>query len=83
MSSYPNMSYCMCENTVLAMNQIVTAMNEQGPDFLREMGREERRAFQELFNLCEDFMSLSEEITEQVENEGDDFPLSMEYDEGE
>ena len=83
MSSYPNMSYCMCENTVLAMNQIVTAMNEQGPDFLREMGREERQAFQALFNMCEDFMSLSEEITEQAESEGDEFPLSMEYDEGE
>jgi hypothetical protein len=65
------------------MNQIVTAMNEQGPDFLREMGREERQAFQELFNMCEDFISLSEEITEQAENEGDEFPLSMEYDEGE
>jgi len=33
--------------------------------------------------MCEDFLSLSEEITEQAENEGDDFPLSMEYDEGE
>ena len=83
MSDYPNMSYCMCSNTLLAMNQIVNEMNEQGPQFLNDMGREEKRAFQELFNMCEDFMSLSEEITEQAENEGDDFPLSMEYDEGE
>jgi len=73
----------MCSNTLLAMNQIVNEMNEQGPQFLNDMGREEKRAFQELFNMCEDFMSLSEEITEQAENEGDDFPLSMEYDEGE
>lgn len=83
MSNYPNMSYCMCENTVLAMNQIVTAMNEQGPDFLREMGREERQSFQALFNQCEDFMALSEELQSEAENQGDEFPLSMEYDEGE
>jgi hypothetical protein len=73
----------MCENTLLAMNQIVNEMNEQGPQFLNDMGREEKRAFQALFNMCEDFISLSEEITEQAENEGDEFPLSMEYDEGE
>jgi len=69
MSDYPNMSYCMCSNTLLAMNQIVNEMNEQGPQFLNDMGREEKRAFQALFNMCEDFMSLSEEITEQSENE--------------
>ena len=69
MSSYPNMSYCMCENTLAAMNQIVNAMNEEGPMFLREMNRDERRAFQELFNVCEDFMSLSEELQEELEAE--------------
>ena len=69
MSSYPNMSYCMCENTLLAMNQIVTAMNEDGPQFLTEMSREERRAFQSLFNMCEDFMQLSEELQDEVERE--------------
>jgi hypothetical protein len=69
MSSYPNMSYCMCENTLLAMNQIVTAMNEDGPQFLTEMSREERRAFQALFNMCEDFMQLSEELQDEVERE--------------
>jgi len=59
---YPNMSYCMCENTLLAMRQIVTAMTEEGPMFLHDMNREERRAFHELFNTCEDFMSMSEEL---------------------
>jgi hypothetical protein len=73
----------MCENTLLAMNQIVTAMDEQGPQFLNSMSRKERRAFQELFNMCEDFMSLSFTLVEAKENEGDDFPQSMEYDEGE
>jgi len=69
MSSYPNMSYCMNENTLLAMRQIVNAMNEEGPQFLREMSRTERRAFEELFSTCEDFMSLSEELQEEFEQE--------------
>ena len=69
MSSYPNMSYCMNENTLLALRQIVTAMNEEGPMFLREMSRTERRAFEELFSTCEDFMSLSEELQEEYEQE--------------
>jgi hypothetical protein len=69
MSSYPNMSYCMNENTLAAMNQIVTAMNEEGPAFLTEMSRSERRAFQELFSVCEDFMTLSEELQEEFERE--------------
>ncbi len=68
MSNYPNMSYCMCENTLLAMRQIVTAMQEEGPAFLLEMSRDERRAFQELFNTCEDFMNLSEELQDEVEH---------------
>jgi hypothetical protein len=73
----------MCSNTLAAMNQLVTAMQEQGPMFLNDMSREERRAFNELFNQCEDFMNLSEALVEAEENEGDDFPQSMEYDEGE
>jgi hypothetical protein len=69
MSNYPNMSYCMCENTLLAMKQIVEAMQSEGPMFLREMSRDEKRAFQELFSTCEDFMSLSEELQEEFERE--------------
>jgi hypothetical protein len=69
MSNYPNMSYCMNENTLLALRQVVEAMNEEGPQFLREMSREERRAFEQLFSTCEDFMSLSEELQEEFERE--------------
>jgi hypothetical protein len=69
MSNYPNMSYCMNGNTLLALRQVVEAMNEEGPQFLREMSREERRAFEELFSMCEDFMSLSEELQEEYERE--------------
>ena len=67
MSNYPNMSYCMCENTLLAMKQIVDAMNDEGPMFLHDMNREEKRAFQALFNMCEDFMNLSEELQDEYE----------------
>jgi N6-adenosine-specific RNA methylase IME4 len=63
------MSYCMNGNTLLALRQVVEAMNEEGPQFLREMSREERRAFEELFSMCEDFMSLSEELQEEFERE--------------
>ncbi len=72
MSNYPNMSYCMCENTLLAMRQIIDAMQEEGPQFLREMSRDERRAFGELFNACEDFMNLSEELQDELEQEEHD-----------
>ncbi len=69
MSNYPNMSYCMCENTLLAMKQIVEAMDNEGPMFLRELNRDERRAFEQLFNVCEDFMQLSEELQAELERE--------------
>ena len=69
MSNYPNMSYCMNENTLMALRQVVDAMNEEGPQFLREMSRDERRAFEALFNMCEDFMSLSEELQSEFERE--------------
>lgn len=67
MRDYPNMSYCMCENTVLALRQITDAMREEGPQFLQALSRQERRAFQELFNACEDFMNLSEELQDTVD----------------
>lgn len=67
MRDYPNMSYCMCENTVLALRQITDAMREEGPQFLQSLSRQERRAFQELFNACEDFMNLSEELQDTVD----------------
>lgn len=62
MSNYPNMSYCMNENTLLALRQVLDAMREEGADFLRELSSDERRAFGELFNACEDFLTLSEEM---------------------
>jgi hypothetical protein len=59
----------MCNNTLLALKQVVEAMNDEGPMFLREMSRDERRSFEQLFSMCEDFMTLSEELQAEYERE--------------
>ena len=69
MSNYPNMSYCMCENTLLALKQVLDTMQEEGPQFLREMSRTERRAFEELFGYCESFLTMSEELEDELRRE--------------
>lgn len=69
MSNYPNMSYCMCENTLAAMRQIMEAMNNEGPMFLHDMSKDERRAFDALFSVCEDFLTASEELQEEYEQD--------------
>jgi hypothetical protein len=65
------MSYCMCENTLLALRQVLNAMQEEGPMFLRELNRDEQRAFKELFSACEDFLTVSEELEDEVERESE------------
>jgi hypothetical protein len=69
MSNYPNMSYCMCENTLLALKQVLDTMQNEGPMFLREMNRTERRAFEELFGYCESFLTMSEELEDEMRRE--------------
>lgn len=69
MSNYPNMSYCMNSNTLLALRQIITAMTHEGAGFIADLSKDERHAFNELFNACEDFLTLSEELTEEYESE--------------
>jgi hypothetical protein len=56
----------MCENTVLALRQVMSAMEESGSftEFVAEMSRSEKLAFQELFNLCESFINLTEDMDE-------------------
>lgn len=80
-SRYPNMSYCMCENTLAAMQQIIEHMQEEGVGFLNDMSREERRAFGELFSTCEDFMNMSEELEAEAERESEYDGQPSEYDE--
>ena len=71
MSNYPNMSYCMNENTLLALNQVIAAMQAEGPQFLLELNRGERRCFEQLFTACEDFLTLSEELVDEAERESE------------
>ena len=71
MSNYPNMSYCMFENTLAAMRQVLSNMDEQDVHMLREMSRTERRAFEELFHACETFLSMSDDLLECEESEQD------------
>ena len=74
MSNYPNMSYCMCENTLLSMKQVVNAMQDEGPMFLKEMNRDERRAFEAMFDMCEAFMTMTEELEYEERQERDGQP---------
>jgi len=69
MSNYPNMSYCQCENTLLALKQVLDSMESEGPMFLKEMNRTERRAFEELFGYCESFLTMSEELQAELESD--------------
>jgi hypothetical protein len=64
----------MCENTLLAMRQIVNAMQEEGPMFLKEMNRDERRAFEAMFDMCEAFMTMTEELEYEERQERDGQP---------
>jgi hypothetical protein len=59
----------MCENTVAALQQVMNAMQEEGPMFLKELNRTEKRAYQELFNACESFLSAAEELEYEAERD--------------
>lgn len=62
MSNYPNMSYCMFQNTQLAMDQLITFMQEADQDEMLDMSRDELRAMQELFGYCEQYLRLADEF---------------------
>lgn len=58
------MSYCRCENTLLALQEVLNDMQEEGGEFLANLSREEKRAYQELFMACEDFIKVAEDLDE-------------------
>jgi hypothetical protein len=56
---YPNMSYCMCGNTLAALEQVMEAMNEEGAvAFVGDLSREELRSFKELIHAAKTVLSL-------------------------
>ena len=62
MSNYPNMSYCMFQNTLGAMNQLAEFMIEADQDDILDMSKDELRAMRELFGYCEQYLRLAEEF---------------------
>jgi|LakMenEpi03Aug12_release.lakeMendotaPanAssembly.Ray.scaffolds.fasta_scaffold640387_2 hypothetical protein len=65
MSNYPNMSYCMFENTVHAMNQVYRDLQEAqddgiSPDDYRKAlsSRQEAEAYDSLKEMCEDIINV-------------------------
>ena len=71
MTNYPNMSYCQCQNTLQSLFQVMQSMEGGGVEFVKDMGREERRAYQELYHACEAFMRdadiLEQDLVEEFE----------------
>lgn len=71
MSNYPNMSYCMFENTMRAMDQIKGAMlnaemdNELG-QFLVGLSKDERWACFQLEIRCREFLEILEQAEEEA-----------------
>lgn len=59
---YPNMSYCMFQNTLSAMRQILESVDQEGQTILEEMDHREKLAFRELYGACEAFLEVAEDV---------------------
>ena len=67
MRDYPNMSYCMCNNTLAALNQIMDAMDEQGDvDFVKDLSMDELRSFNEIAFIARQFARRAESAVDRV-----------------
>ena len=76
--NYPNMSYCQCSNTLAALDQVLTAMDEQGDvEFLRELNMDELRAFNELKHVAEQFQKRAGRAIDQAIDENVDAVLGV------
>ena len=79
MRDYPNMSYCMCNNTEAAFNQIMDAMDEQGDvEFVKDLSMDELRSFNEIAFMARRFAQRAERAVEQVINDRVDAELDNE-----
>ena len=75
---YPNMSYCMFEKTALAIDQILDHMleaqeNNQAPKFLEDMSPSEKRAYERMYDMCRQFVQLSENFEQMSVEEDEDY----------
>lgn len=63
MSNFPNMSYCMCENTLASLRQVYETMqHECATDFIGQMNKHERAAFNELAQMCRLVADKADEV---------------------
>ena len=60
MTDYPNMSYCMCNNTLAAMDQLMDAMEDV--DFIEDLNPDELRAFNELQHVAKLFAKKAQKM---------------------
>lgn len=63
MFDYPNMSYCMCNNTLAAMDQLMDAMEDV--DFIEDLNPDELRAFNDLIHVAKLFARKGEFLLDQ------------------
>ena len=79
MRDHPNMSYCMCNNTEAAFNQIMDAMDDEGDvQFVRDLSMDELRSFNEIAFMARRFAQRAERAVEQVINDRVDAVLEDE-----
>jgi hypothetical protein len=70
MRDYPNMSYCMFENTMAAMKQCASGIEEalENGEPLR-LNQYEQRPFNEMYEMCRAMMELLEQHQELSESQ--------------
>ena len=79
MSNYPNMSYCMIENTSRAMAQIVEALADVGGDWSQmDLNQYERSHVDRLASLCREYLDAHEDYDPEALDEEENM---FEYDE--
>ena len=83
MSNYPNMSYCMYENTVQALNQICNDLSDSLDDCVTieeyrkdRSSRQEAEAFDRIKYMCEDVLRLIENLSNVEEDEFNEFVVN-------
>lgn len=56
-----NMSYCMCENTLEALQEVIDAMEQKQDKFTKDMNEHEKRALRGLIEACKDFLEIADD----------------------
>jgi len=82
MRDYPNMSYCMYENTTLALKQILDDLSEAHEEFVTFEEYAEDRSSREERAALRDLESLLEEVQDVLRSMKDALPQDDEEDEG-